>query len=48
MVNTIKSQMDKVKVTVNVPLNLPKLKKSTDSSKELPKLKLPKLKKLNG
>jgi len=48
MVDTIKSQMDRVKSTVNMPLNLPKLKKSTDNSTGLPKLKLPKLKKLNG
>ena len=48
MGDNIKTHTDKVKVTVNMPLNLPKLKKAQDTSKELPKLKLPKLKKLNG
>ena len=38
--------MDQVKPVTNIPLQLPKLKKMGDSkSPQLPKLKLPKLKK---
>ena len=39
--------MDKINVVVNTPLKLPKLKKREKTSpSELPKLKLPKLKKV--
>jgi glycosyltransferase involved in cell wall biosynthesis len=48
MVEVIKKQLSGINVSVNVPLNLPKLEKTKDTSEGLPKLKLPKLKKLNG
>lgn len=48
MTELLKTYMDKVSPTVNVPLKLPKLKKITEEQKEAPKLKLPKLKKING
>jgi len=49
MTKTLKNYMDDVKVVVNSPLKLPKLKKISDnSSPELPKLKLPKLQKIDG
>jgi glycosyltransferase involved in cell wall biosynthesis len=54
MTETLKGYMDQVNVSVNVPLQmpklqLPKLKKVGEESKpELPKLKLPKLEKVNG
>jgi glycosyltransferase involved in cell wall biosynthesis len=49
MTETLKNYMDNVKVVVNEPLKLPKLKKiSSNSSPELPKLKLPKLQKIDG
>ena len=44
MTEIIKNYMDSVNIITNVPLQLPKLKKSS-STQELPKLKLPKLKK---
>ena len=45
MTESLKSHMDKIKVAVNVPLQLPKLKKVKDNPQpKLPKLKLPKLK----
>lgn len=48
MTEVLKEYMDKINITVNVPFQLPKLKKvedvGTDSTPELPKLKLPKLK----
>ena len=41
--------MDNVKVVVNEPLKLPKLKKiGGNTTPELPKLKLPKLQKIDG
>ena len=49
MTETLKNYMDNVKVVINEPLKLPKLKKiSSNSSPELPKLKLPKLQKIDG
>ena len=44
MTEVLKEHLDRVKPVTNVPLQLPKLKKK-DSSLEVPKLKLPKLKK---
>ena len=44
MTTVLKSYLDQVKPVASVPLQLPKLKKKT-TSPELPKLKLPKLKK---
>lgn len=44
MTEIIKTHMDSIEVVSNIPLQLPKLKKSSPSP-ELPKLKLPKLKK---
>ena len=47
MTEVLKEYMDKINVTVNVPLQLPKLKKiGGKSTIELPKIKLPKLKKV--
>ncbi len=47
MTETLKGHMDTIKIAVNTPLQLPKLKKIGDNSTpELPKLKLPKLKKI--
>ena len=47
MTEVLKGYMDKLNVAVNVPLQLPKLKKIGKSpTPELPKLKLPKLKKV--
>ena len=54
MTETLKGYMDQVNVSVNVPLQmpklqLPKLKKIGEETKpELPKLKLPKLEKIDG
>lgn len=49
MTETLKGYMDNINVTVNVPLQLPKLKKlNKDTKPELPKLKLPKLQKIDG
>ena len=49
MTETLKNYMDNVKVVVNEPLKLPKLKKIGDNTTpELPKLKLPKLQKIDG
>jgi len=54
MTESLKGYMDQVNVSVNVPLQmpklqLPKLKKVGEETKpELPKLKLPKLKKIDG
>ena len=48
MTEVLKNYMDQVKPVVNTPLKLPQLKKLTpESSPKLPKLKLPKLQKLN-
>ena len=46
MENLLKSYMDKILVSTNIPLKLPKLKKVEKN--KLPQLKLPKLKKING
>ena len=46
MTDILKGYMDKVKVVVNAPLNLPKLNKVGNN--ETPKLKLPKLQKIDG
>ena len=47
MTKILKEYMDKINVAVNVPLKLPKLKKAgEDSTSKLPKLRLPKLKKV--
>jgi glycosyltransferase involved in cell wall biosynthesis len=43
MTEVLKGYMDQINVAVNIPLQLPKLKKAESSSK-LPELKLPKLK----
>ena len=49
MTEVLKGHMDNVKVVINTPLQLPKLKKtSKDTKPELPKLKLPKLQKIDG
>jgi len=49
MTKVIKEYMDKVKVAVNIPLQLPKLKKvNKPQTQKLPKLKLPKLKKVEA
>jgi len=48
MTEILKTHMDRIRVTQNVPLKLPKLKKIDDSETSLPKLKLPKLKKIDG
>ena len=49
MTEILKGYMDNINVTVNVPLQLPKLKKlNKDTKPELPKLKLPKLQKIDG
>jgi glycosyltransferase involved in cell wall biosynthesis len=46
MTEALKEYVDKINITVNVPIQLPKLKKSNKPpSPKLPKLKLPKLKK---
>ena len=47
MTETLKGYMDRINVTVNVPLQLPKLKKIGEKLPiNLPKLNLPKLKKV--
>jgi glycosyltransferase involved in cell wall biosynthesis len=49
MTEALKEYMDRIKVTQNVPLKLPKLKKiGENSTSQLPKLKLPKLQKIDG
>ena len=50
MTEVLKGYMDKIKPVVNNPIQLPKLKKTTSDSKPgaLPKLKLPKLKKVEA
>lgn len=49
MTEILKNYMSNVNVVVNAPLQLPKLKKvEGNQTPELPKLKLPKLKKTNG
>ncbi len=48
MTNHLKYYLDDISVPVNMPLQLPKLKKVNEPTKELPKLKLPKLQKVNG
>ncbi len=52
MTETLKTHLDKINIVANVPINLPKLTKidtsDTNSNTELPKLKLPKLNKING
>jgi len=48
MTEVLKGYMDQINVAVNVPLQLPKLKKVGEEKIELPKLKLPKLEKVNG
>ena len=49
MTEVLKGYMDKINVAVNVPLQLPKLKKIGENpTPELPKLKLPKLKKVES
>ena len=49
MTEILKSYVDRINVVVNTPLQLPKLKKIGDNSpSELPKLKLPKLQKIDG
>ena len=48
MTEVLKGYMDQIKPVTNVPLQLPKLKKAGGESNEVPKLKLPKLKKVNG
>ena len=49
MTEVLKGYMDKINVAVNVPLQLPKLKKiGGNPPLELPKLKLPKLKKVES
>ncbi len=49
MTEVLKSYLDKINVVVNTPLQLPKLKKIGDNSiPKLPKLKLPKLQKVDG
>jgi len=49
MTEVLKGYMDKINVAVSVPLQLPKLKKiGGNSTPELPKLKLPKLKKVES
>ena len=47
MTEVLKKYLDKINISVNVPLQLPKLKKiGENSTPNLPKLKLPKLKKV--
>ena len=46
MTEVLKNYMDDIKPVTNVPLQLPKLNKVNSSPPELPKLKLPKLKKI--
>lgn len=48
MTELLKTYMDKIKPVTNVPLQLPKLKKVNQQQAESPKLKLPKLTKVNG
>ena len=48
MTEVLKNYMDQIQTVSNVPLQLPKLKKAGSKANELPKLKLPKLKKSNG
>ena len=49
MTEVLNGYMDKIKVTKNVPLKLPQLKKIDENSlPQLPKLKLPKLQKIDG
>lgn len=52
MTETLKTHLDKINIVANVPINLPKLTRidtsDTNSNTELPKLKLPKLNKING
>tara|TARA_B100000963_G_scaffold352600_1_gene366019 strand:+ start:2059 stop:3381 length:1323 start_codon:yes stop_codon:yes gene_type:complete len=48
MAEVLKSHVDKVKPVMNVPLVLPKLKQVKNTLPETPKLKLPKLSKVNG
>jgi len=49
MTEVLKGYMDKINVAVNVPLQLPKLKKTGGTSEpQLPKLKLPTLKKVEA
>ena len=47
MTKVLKSYMDQIQPVVNNPIKLPKLK-SINSTPDLPKLKLPKLNKING
>ena len=44
----LKEYLDTIKPVSNMPLKLPKLKKETSTKTELPKIKLPKLEKING
>jgi glycosyltransferase involved in cell wall biosynthesis len=49
MTEVLTNHLNQINVTVNVPLQLPKLKKvNTPQLPNLPKLKLPKLEKING
>ena len=49
MTEILKSYVDRINVVVNTPLQLPKLKKIGDNTTpKLPKLKLPKLQKIDG
>ena len=44
----LKTYMDEVRVISNVPLQLPKLKKLNNGTTNTPKIKLPKLKTIDG
>lgn len=44
MTEVLKNYVDQINIVVNNPLQLPKLKKTSNNQPELPKLKLPKLK----
>ena len=47
MTKVLKGYMDQIQPVVNNPIKLPK-PKSINSTPDLPKLKLPKLNKING
>jgi hypothetical protein len=48
MTSLIEEYTNRVKIVTNMPLQLPKLKKANKKTNEAPKLKLPKLTKING
>jgi ppGpp synthetase/RelA/SpoT-type nucleotidyltranferase len=48
MTSLIEEYTNRIKIVTNMPLQLPKLKKANKKTNEAPKLKLPKLTKING